>query len=768
MTTPAELDIPAKERATIAELMQAHGYTSLKKTQAYAFNQGILEDGNDLLVAETGNGKTLTAEAIAYKHLKKDNRVAYLVPSNQLVWSKKETIQKWAGDDYSVYSGQNKYRNADIAVGTFESFYQAILEGREGVNSIDAIILDDFHELYSDFRGNAIELAISAALYGDNDDNDDAKGGGNAELYGISATLGNPDEIGDWMNADVHISPEDRQTPIKETAIDSSSNSTKQHVVDTIEENPDKSPYLVFCFAKSWTESRAEALAEADILEGPSKDRDIRAELTDRIDGVLTESHKEIIEMIKSGVAYIHADLSGKIKRYVLDLYENGEIEAITTTTSLAYGFDSPVQSVIIADITRMGEYVGVYEYVQWAGRAARPRFNYDTGYCYTLTNDTEETADRYFSPDRELEDVKTHIDNDEQFRWLVLELVANGWDTTEDIEKFIHETLYWEQMTTENPWGRGPETKQEKLESRLDDTTEWLDKEGFISERSTEQGFTTTSLGRGAVDFHYGSFVNAELGSIKSFYNWIEDSDHNDIRQLDYIYRVVTNFDLTLRTSGVDGRLESAIKSCGYDDNEAGITTGLIRWYWMGNYSMEQIEDETEIDATYLPGLAQKVSNTIRATKYVVEAAPNARTHEWTDDLVFRVDKGIQEDAIPIVADIDALGRVRIRFLRTYLEKMARQTLEVDADNDLWTLLTDFYNHTGSEEKFVDVLIDQTPMIGKITGKNLAALIKEGEIEITNKSTSEENALTTTGETANASAELGDNNSTGTHLGDF
>jgi hypothetical protein len=58
--------------------------------------------------------------------------------------------------------------------------------------------------------------------------------------------------------------------------------------------------------------------------------------------------------------------------------------------------------------------------------------------------------------------------------------------------------------------------------------------------------------------------------------------------------------------------------------------------------------------------------------------------------------------------------------------------------------------------------------MIGEITGKNLVALIKEGEIEITNKSTSEENALTTTGETANASAELGDNNSTGTHLGDF
>lgn len=757
MIQPPDLDISAENKAILAELMDAHGYDGLKKTQAFAFENGILNDGNDLLIAETGNGKTLTAEGVVKKHLNQGNRVAYLVPSVQLVWAKKESLQEWAGDDYSVYSGHGKYRTADIAVGTFDSFYQAILQGAEGARSLDAIILDDFHELYSDFRGTAIELSISAALYEDID------------IYGISATLGNPDELGEWMNADAHISPEDRQIPIKEYAVDASTSSTKEKIIDVIKQNPDKGPYLVFCFAKSWTESRAKGLAEADLFDGPS-DRNLRKELSDRVDGMLTETHREILEMLRAGVAYIHADLPGSVKQYILELYEEGELQALTTTTSLAYGFDSPVQSVIVADITRRGEYVGVYEYVQWAGRAARPRFDYPCGHCFVLTDSPDETAEQFFEPHRELEDVQTHIDDEGEFRWLVLELIANGWSSTYELEDFIKHTLYYEQMNEESAWGQSPKPKDERLKERLEETTQWLADEGFINESDTWDAFDTTALGKGAVEFKFNSFVNASLISIKSFYNWAEETDHEDIRQLDYLHRTIANFDVQLAVSTVDGPLESVIRNHGYDLDEPGITAGVIRWYWMRNYSTEEIEEQAGIDPTYLPGLASKLSDTLRATKYVIEAAPNARLPEWHESLVYRADKGVCEDAVPVVSEINAMGRARIRFLRTYLEQMARQTLDISPDSDLWELLVAFREHCGNDDKFEDVLKEQVAMVGKVTARNISAFVEDANVSETDLATDEEHALSvdTTGGSRTSGVSFSPESTRPTSLRDF
>lgn len=758
MITPPDLDVPTEDQALIAELMSVHGFNRLKKTQAFAFDNGILDEGNNLLVAETGNGKTLTAEAKTLKHLKQGNRVAYLVPSRQLVWDKKETIEEWAAPDFSVFTGQGKYRNADVAVGTFESFYQAMLRGVDGVRSIDLIVLDDFHELYSDWRGSAISLSIAASLYE------------NTELYGISATIGNPDEIAEWMDGEALISPEERQTPIEEHAINASTSSTKQAVVNTVKNNIDQGPFLVFCFAKSWTESRARALAEADLFDGPSRDRDIRAELSDKVSGVLTSTHREILSMLRSGVGYVHADLPGDIKRYILDLYEEGEIQALTTTTSLAYGFDSPVQTVVVADVKRRGDYVGVFEYVQWAGRAARPRFDYPKGYCYTLTDDCEETEQRFFDPHRELEDIQNHVDDDGQFRWLVLELIANGWRSTDQLQDFIKETLYYHQMSTESGWGRQPKSKEERLAERLQETAEWLIDNGFISGNDTRSAFNTTHLGRGAVNFHYNSWVDADLLNIKAFYNWIENADVGDINQLDYLHQVIANFGITIGAKDADGQLKPVLRDYGYNVDEEGVTAGLVRWYWMRNYSTERIEQETEIDPTYIPGTARTLSDTVDASSHIVEAAPNGRIPEWHDNLAFRVEKGVQEDAGPLVAEVDGMGRDRIRNLRGYLKQMARQTLDVDPNRAIWTLLVEFKDHTDTKAQFEGILKDQVTSIGEVTAGNISEFIQDNDLSGKAVTTDEEYALEVDAgaETPTSDVEMDADYSKPTSLTDF
>lgn len=734
MTKPQNLDIPIEQQVVIGQIMNEHGYDGLKDTQAYAFNEGILDEGNNLLIAETGNGKTLTAEAVTLQELEKDNRVAYLVPSRQLVWAKRNTIREWATPEYDVLTGPNKYESGDVAVATFESFYQAILKGTEGALSIDAIVLDDFHEIYSGFRGYEIEMAISAALKKD------------ISLYAISATVGNPEEIADWMEGDVLISPEDRQTPIKEFSVDNNTGSTKQTVVETIEENIDKPPFLVFCFAKSWTESRAGAIADANILEGPSDDINLRDELSSRVDGLLTETHKELLDMMRSGVAYVHSDLPGSIKQYVLELYEEGELQAITTTTSLAYGFNSPVQTVIVADITRRGNYVGIYEYVQWAGRAARPRFDYDCGYCFTLANDPEEVEERFFEPDRELEDVETHIDSDNQFRWMVLELIENGWSTTEQIEDYIKNTLYWKQLTPKEGWGtRKPKSKEKMLTDRLDKTSNWLDDNGFITENDTISAFETTKLGQGAVNFHYNSWIDTDLLNIRSFYHWINDTETSEITQLDYIHRTVKDFGLEMNEKGANGRLEPILQEYGYNLNKISTTSGLYRWYWMRNYSNERIEQETGIDPTYLPSMANSLSDTLDATKHIVKAAPEASKPNWHDNLVFRINKGVQHDSTPLVADVNSLGRTRMRSLRKYLKQMAKQTLDVDAEANICIILKSLYDHTSGDEQFKEIMIEKVDLIGPVTAENLLDFIDSHNFSERKSHTEEEYALADT-----------------------
>jgi len=94
-----------------------------------------------------------------------------------------------------------------------------------------------------------------------------------------------------------------------------------------------------------------------------------------KVNGEVTETLEDLGAMMNAGVAFHHADLPRDIQEWIIDLYKEGEIQCLFATTTIAYGFDAPVQSVLVADITRGPQDVGVWEYVQWIGRAARPGY---------------------------------------------------------------------------------------------------------------------------------------------------------------------------------------------------------------------------------------------------------------------------------------------------------------------------------------------------------------------------------------------------------
>ena len=710
--------LSADQEKHVGEIMQAHGFDSLKRTQQLAFEDGILDDGNHLLVADTGNGKTLCAESVTKQELERGGRIAYLVPSRQLVRDKRDSIREWA-QGYNVKSGRGKYNDADVIVATFDSFYRAILRNTGNASSLDLVVLDDFHEIYGSYRGPEIEKAIGAAMYED------------IEMFAMSATLGNPHELGEWLNADVTISPEGRQIHIEETAVEITQSSKKEAVADFVENQKSKAPFLIFNYAKSWTSSRAQTIADRGTFDD-ANDKAYLSEMRNKVDGELTDRLEQLAEMMSHGVAYHHADLPPQIKEWIEELYDEGEIQCLCATTTIAYGFDAPVQTVVVADIKRRSQWVGVWEYVQWIGRAARPGYGYDKGYAYTLTNDVDRARQRYFSPHRELEPVTTHIENEALFRKLFLELVETGWQTPEQIEAFVQETLFWSQLEEDGAWGRGFGSKADRVRDRLRSTASWLEHHDFLREVHTQQAFQATTMGGAAVEFLFDTFSSHTLTEIKEFYNRIGKQDLTRLSLLNITGRV---FDQTLGERKTKQDIATRLQAEDIPVDDAGITAGILHWYWCQNWSTNDVERETGIDATYLSTNSRRLAQTLSSTEVLFDANPHTMTPQWFDTYTTRVERGIRHDEVPFVTNIRGFGRYRARMLRDYLDSVKNQ--QSLPDGTLWTQLRALYENIDDENKFNDVLRSNVTGIGSKTADRITELVADDAVDEAFKSES-------------------------------
>lgn len=701
------LDVPPEDVSIIESIMEAHGFSQLKPTQKRAFEDGVLDSGNHLLVAETGNGKTLCAEAVSKKTVQNSGCVAYLVPSKQLVRDKKESIEEWTNK--VVSTAPNGYYDADIVVATFDSFYQALLNQTGIVPSISTVILDDFHELYGSFRGPAIEKTIGAIKESE------------MSVFAMSATLGNPDELGDWLNARVTVSKEGRQIDIIENVVEYTTQSKKKVIANFVSENTSKSPFLVFNYAKSWVESRAEAIADEQPF-GKTEKTFIDS-LEKKVDGELTDKLETLGRLLRYKVAFHHSDLPRNVKEWVEDLYYNGDIKCLCSTTTIAYGFDAPVKSVIVGDIRRGPEPVGVWEYTQWIGRAARPGYGYDEGYAYTVTKNAEEVADRYFAP-RELEPVTTHFEADESFNKLLLELITNSWRTPEELQRFIEQLLYWVQMNTQNVWGEKA-SKSDMLQQRLKQSLQWLQSFGFIREQHTSSEFQPTTLGEATVEFLFSTFSSYKLQNIKQFYTWITDTDSPT--HLETLAEVCTTFDISLANS-ISGskELESELLKHNLDINKYTKTAAIVHFYWAQNYHLSDIERTANIeDATNLKPVAKNLAETLEASRVLFEATPTQTKPKNFNNYIYRIKRGIREDEYFLVKNVSNLGRKRIRSIRTYLMDSDIPALsELDSQNSTFLEYLEKLYESAGKDKFKDVLRGQYG-IGKKTAENIASLVE-------------------------------------------
>ena len=173
----------------------------LRPSQEKAVNAGLFKGENILVCTPTASGKTLIAEMLMLKRILEENgKAVYIVPLKALAMEKyKEFKKKYSMIDIALSIGDldsndKGLKNKDIIIATSEKLDSLIRHKVSWLEEIKVIVVDEIHLLNEVGRGPTLEILLTIL-----------KEKTDAQILGLSATIGNPQELADWLNAKLVI-----------------------------------------------------------------------------------------------------------------------------------------------------------------------------------------------------------------------------------------------------------------------------------------------------------------------------------------------------------------------------------------------------------------------------------------------------------------------------------------------------------------------------------------------------------------------------------
>jgi|SRR3989338_3234855 len=182
----------------------------LRPAQEKAIKKGLLEGKNILVCTPTASGKTLIAELASIKSIiEGKGKSVYIVPLKALAsekfkdfkrkYSKIARIALSIGD---IDSSDPFLSEHDLIITTSEKFDSLIRHHTPWLANVATIIVDEIHLLNDTERGPTLEILITILKQLLK----------NAQIIGLSATIGNAKELAEWLNADLVV---DEWRPVK-------------------------------------------------------------------------------------------------------------------------------------------------------------------------------------------------------------------------------------------------------------------------------------------------------------------------------------------------------------------------------------------------------------------------------------------------------------------------------------------------------------------------------------------------------------------------
>ena len=461
-------ELPVRSR--IRDRFRQEGIETLYPPQRAAVEAGICEGTNVVAAIPTASGKTLIAELAM---VTADGPSLYMCPLRALAREKHETFDALPDVDAGLATGEydspaEELATYDVVVATSEKVDSAIRNGASWVDDLACVVVDEVHLLGSDRRGPTLEVTVATLR----------RRAPGAQLVALSATVANPEEVAEWLDAELIQStwrPVELRTGVyadgrvafddgteqtvevgAETAaeIDDTSEETRRDLptkatIELIERTVDDGGQaLSFVRSRREAEALAERLARSDLTGKHSNAGNDTADVADEIaaiDG--TATGERLADCVRSGVAFHHAGVGSEHRTAVETAFRNRELACLCATPTLAAGVNLPARRVIVRDLKRYTgtamEWLSVLEVHQMCGRAGRPHLDpYGEAVLVGDGDSPEELTRRYVEATPEA--VASNLADRSALRTHTLSLVATGFaDTPRDVLDRFDGTFY-------------------------------------------------------------------------------------------------------------------------------------------------------------------------------------------------------------------------------------------------------------------------------------------------------------------------------------
>jgi ATP-dependent RNA helicase HelY len=367
--------------------------------------------GGVLVSAPTSSGKTMVAEYAIFRALQDGAKVLYTTPLKALSNQKyHDFVREYGEANVGLVTGENTINDdAPIVVMTTEILRNLIYEDPKRLDLVRYVVLDEVHYIDDFPRGSVWEEIVIQAPK-------------TIKLVGLSATIGNYQEIADWMAENRggmetvfhNVRPVelkmwlainnrflplfkgdggiDQRTWSKAAQEEEASyrvggyrslpSNDLLHVVPELR-SLDMLPAIYFIFSRRGCREALQRCAyhELDLTTAAEKEAIDRV-AAERLQGLKDHDEEALFRrmidarLLRRGLAEHHAGLLPYHKEMVEELFQRGLIKVVFATETLSLGINMPARGVVVSSFTKFDgvnfSNLTTGELTQLMGRAGR------------------------------------------------------------------------------------------------------------------------------------------------------------------------------------------------------------------------------------------------------------------------------------------------------------------------------------------------------------------------------------------------------------
>ncbi|TMW68316.1 hypothetical protein Poli38472_005784 [Pythium oligandrum] len=398
-----------------SHLLACFPYETMNRVQEKVLPPAFHAQGNMMVCAPTGSGKTSVFEAAflqMHERSRGDAKVkaVYIAPVKALLqerlgdWQKRfgaSTLSmafvELSGDTRDV--GVQEVVGAQVILTTPEK-WEAVMRSEEPwsgiVRSVELLLIDEAHHIGDSPRGAVLETTLCRMMrLSTIESAQKLSGCGIARLriIAVSATFSNCDEFAGWINCSSRMlfqfGHEYRPVPLECHVFGFKKASNQfmheqnldSHVMPIVRKFADGKPTVVFCNSRGASIRLARHISSVTLRTG-TVDL-VKLERQNELnEAFLRGCSKTLIDDLSCGVGYHHAGLRAQDRALIEDLFRRNLLSILCCTSSLAVGINLPAHLVIIKSTSIYQGSAEAEEYSPWSvlqmiGRAGRP--GYDT-----------------------------------------------------------------------------------------------------------------------------------------------------------------------------------------------------------------------------------------------------------------------------------------------------------------------------------------------------------------------------------------------------